>query len=72
MANGVLCWHTRGKNIYKIKYLTFKRPHKHFNINRKAHVKPKNKLENLIKKIKKTFFLKSSISLIFLCILALS
>ena len=48
MANGVLCWRTRGKNIYKIKHLTFKRPHKHFNINRKAHVKQKNKQEKLI------------------------
>ena len=48
MANGVLCWRTRGKNIYKIKHLTFKRPHEHFNINRKAHVKQKNKLEKLI------------------------
>ena len=62
------------KHIYKIKYLTFKRPQKHFNNNWKNACQTKTNLEKLIfKKIKKTFFffLRSSISLIFLCILAL-
>ena len=45
------------KNIYKIKCLTFKRPHKHLNINRKSHLKPETNMEKLIfKKIKENFF----------------
>ena len=45
------------ENIYKIKYLTFKMPHNHFNNNRKSHVKPKTNMKKLnLKKIKKTFF----------------
>ena len=55
MANGMLCLHIRGKKkiyiykyIYNIKYLTFKRPYKHFNNIRKSHVKPKTNMEKLI------------------------
>ena len=35
------------ENIYKIKYLTFKMPHNHFNNNRKSHVKPKTNMKKL-------------------------
>ena len=45
------------ENIYKIKYLTFKMPHKHFNNNRKSHVRPKTNLEKLnLKKNKENVF----------------
>ena len=55
MANGMLCLHTHGKKkkyiyIYIIKYLTFKRPYKHFNNNRKRHDRPKTNMEKLILK----------------------
>ena len=50
-----VCIHV-AKNIYKIKYLTFKMPHKHFNNNRKSHVKPKTNLEKLILRKYNLFF----------------
>ena len=54
-----VCIHM-AKNIYIIKYLTFKRPYKHFNNNRKRHDKPKTNMEKLIlkKKTKKMNFFK--------------
>ena len=44
------------ENIYKIKYLTFKMPHKHFNNNRKSHVKLKTNLKKKKKKNKENDF----------------
>ena len=42
-----VCIHM-AKNIYIIKYLTFKRPYKHFNNDGKRHDKPKTNMEKLI------------------------